>query len=31
MEMLPKVYIRTLDLDPVSVISQNGRENLYAF
>ncbi len=31
MEMIPKVYIRTLDLDLAAVIGQNNRENLYAF
>ena len=31
MENIPKVYIRPLDLDMASVISQNSRENLYAF
>jgi hypothetical protein len=31
MENHSKVYIRPLDLDMASVISQNSRENLYAF
>jgi len=31
MENMPKVYIDSLDVDMVSIISQNSRENLYAF
>ncbi len=31
MKMLPKVYIRNLDLELASVIGRNNRENLYAF
>ena len=31
MKMLPKVYIRKLDLELASVIGRNNRENLYAF